>query len=84
MGKNKASYIRPKSVKTLIHDENIVGNNRNQRSTATNCQKKPFKDCFPSQQTLHRREIEKRINNSSDIISLILYLSSINLCFGKF
>jgi len=79
----KASYIRPATCKALIADEKIANNDKNQHFTASNCQRVPYKDCFYSHQNRHKKEIERRINESPDIQSLILYLSSINLCFGN-
>jgi hypothetical protein len=79
----KAPYIRPATCKALIADENIAKSEENQHLTASNCQRVPFKDCFPSHRKRHIKEIEKRINDSPDIQSLIHYLSSINLCFGN-
>jgi hypothetical protein len=79
----KTPYVRPATCRVLIGDENIANGANNQHFTASNCQRVSFKDCVPSHKTIHKNEIEKRINNSPDIQSLILYLSSINLCFGN-
>jgi hypothetical protein len=91
MGKKKQNqdpYKRPNKINMIYEDPVLLNqiktsNAINEPVTASNNEKTSYKDCSYQHKETHRIEIQKRLANSSDIQSLILYLSSISLCIGK-
>jgi len=91
MGKKKQTqdpYKRPNKINMIYEDPVLMNqiktsNAINEPVTASNNEKTSYKDCSYQHQHRHRIEIQKRLHNSPDIQSLILYLSSISLCIGK-